>query len=66
MTRLKQRDMEMQVFLGVLGGFGDRTDRLADLEAEVPERIEDRLDQGLGRGGVPRHEHQQVDVAEGT
>ena len=63
-TGLEQGDVQVQVILRVVGRFGDRADRLADLQTEIPERIEDRFDEGLGRGGVARHEDQQIDVAE--
>ena len=65
-TRLEQGHVQMKVVLREVGRLGDRPDRLPDLQAEIPERIQDRLDEGLGRGGVTRHEHQQVDVAERT
>ena len=58
MTRLEQGHVQVQVVLRVVRRFGDRPDRLADLEAEIPERIKDRLDQGFGRRGVTGHEHQ--------
>ena len=56
--------MQMQVVLGVIGRFRDRPDGLPDLEAEIPERIEDGFDERLRGGGMTGHEHQQVDVAE--
>ena len=64
MTRLQQRDMQVQVILRVVGRLGDGPDRLPDLEAEIPEGIQDRFDQGFRGGGMTRHEHQQVDVAQ--
>jgi len=58
MAGLEQGDMQVQVVLGVVAAFGDGTDRLADLQAEIPQRIEDDLDEGFVRGGVARHQHQ--------
>ena len=66
MTRLEQGHVQVQVVLGVVGRLGDRPDRLADLQAEIPERIEDRFDEGFGRRGVTRHQHQQIDITERT
>ena len=66
MTRLEQGHVQVQVVLGVVGRLGDRPDRLADLQAEIPEGIEDRFDEGLGRRGMTRHQHQQVDITERT
>ena len=64
MTRLEQRDMQMEVVFGVIGRLGDGTNGLAYLEAEIPERIKDGFDERLGGGGVSRYEHQQVDVTQ--
>ena len=54
----------MQVVLGVVGRFRDRTDGLADLQAEIPKRIKDGFDERLRGGGVARYEHQEVNIAE--
>ena len=56
--------MQMQIVLRVVGRFCDRTHRLPDLEAEIPERVEDGFDKRLRGGGMTGHEHQQVNVAE--
>ena len=56
--------MQMQVVLGVVGRFRDRADRLPDLEAEIPERVEDGFDERLRGGGMSGDEHQQVYIAE--
>ena len=58
MPRLEQGDMQMQVVLRVVGRFRDRTHGLPDLEAEIPERIEDGFDERLRGGGMPWNEHQ--------
>ena len=58
MTRLEQGHMQMQVVLRVVGRFCDRTHGLPDLEAEIPERIEDGFDERLRGGGMPWNEHQ--------
>ena len=50
--------MQMQVVLRVVGRFRDRTHGLPDLEAEIPERIEDGFDERLRGGGMPWNEHQ--------
>ena len=66
MPRLEQGDVQVQVVLGVIGGFRDRANGLAHLQAEIPERIKDGLHERLRRGGMPGNQHQQIDVAERT
>ena len=58
--------MQMQIVLRVVGRFRDRTHRLPDLEAEIPERVEDGFDKRLRGSRMSGDEHQQVYVAERT
>jgi hypothetical protein len=50
--RLQKRRADRDIVFGQAQAFVDRTGRVADLEAEVPQRVEDRLDDLLA---VRRH-----------
>ena len=64
MTRLEQGYVQMEVVLGIVGALGDGPYRLANLQAQIPKRIKDRLDEGRGGRRMTRDEHKEVDVTE--
>lgn len=49
-TGLQQRGADGHVRLGLADALLDRAHGMADLEAEIPEDVEDRLDDLLGPG----------------
>ena len=66
--RLEHGGFRKHVLVSQLDCFADRTSRVADLEADVPEKIEDLLDDLRGVGGNASTlflmEEHDVDVAE--
>ena len=65
-ARLEQRSLGHQIGIGLLDSLGNRTRRMADLVADVPEGRESFSDHflaGLGRLGLRRRKH-DIDVAE--
>src|SRR5207237_9283183 len=43
-ARFEERGADRQIGLGVAAALGDRTRRLADLKAEIPQQIEQEFD----------------------
>ena len=63
---LEQAGADGDVAFGVAQAVVDGADRVADLEAQVPEAVERALDQALAPGGLlVGGEEEQVDVGEG-
>ena len=65
-ARLEQPGADRQIGFGLTQAFLDRARRLTDLQAEVPQQIEQILDNLLGmRGPLVGQQKQQVDVGIG-
>ena len=63
---LQDRGADREVFLGQPDAFLDRARGVADLEAQVPQRIEHVLDDALGVGRLlVGPQEQQIEVGEG-
>ncbi len=65
-ARLEEGGADRHVLLRERDQLGDRADRMADLELQVPQQVKHRLRRALllGVGAFARQEH-QVEVAEG-
>ncbi len=64
-ARLHQRGADRHVRLRLADALLDRAHRMPDLESQVPEHVEDRLDDLLGPGrALVGEQEQQVDVGE--
>ena len=62
-ARFEQRGADGHVGLGLADAFVDRTRRVADLQAHVPQAIEQRLGDRLAPGGLlVGQQEQQIDV----
>ena len=62
-ARLQQCRADRQIGLGVAQAFGDRARRLPDLEAEIPQQVEQELDDLLGmRRLLVGQQEQQIDI----
>ena len=61
---LEQRDMQVKVVAGIVGGFRHRPDGLTDLETDIPQRVKNRFHRLLGLRRVRRHQDEEVDVAQ--
>ncbi len=65
-ARLEQAGADRQIGFGLAQAFLDRARRLADLEPEIPQQIEQQLDDLLGvRRLLVGQQKQQVDVGIG-
>ena len=63
---LEQRRLDGEVTLGELDGLADRADRLADLQAQVPQLVEQELGDLLDvRRALVGAQEQQIDVGAG-
>ena len=65
-ARFEQARADLQVAAGEPQALVDRAGRLADLEAEIPQPVEQELDHLLGvRGALVGMQEQQIDVGMG-
>src|SRR5262249_56535806 len=65
-ARLEQPSADRQIGFGLTQTFIDRARRLSDLQAKVPQKVEEILDDLLGvRGPFVGQQKQQVDVGIG-
>ena len=65
-TGFEKRRAHRHVGAGLVEALIDGAGRMTDLLAEIPQHIQDRLDDGLAApGGVVRQQEKQVDVGAG-